>query len=123
MRHAVGKEFYESFMDVIYVQEWEDFDDFMRKYGPVSNPEAYRHTMTLCNLFQEVGVLWEQGAMGPELMWKHDSVNPIRVWEKMEPIIKEFRKRQNNPLFWASFENLANEIKKINEEKLQELKT
>jgi hypothetical protein len=109
--HAGGKDMAESFIDVIYNQEWEDFDDFMRKYGPVSNPEAYLHCISLCNYLQELGVL------------RHAGGNVIRVWEKMEPIIKEFRIRANDPLHWISFENFYNEVKKIQEEQLRELKT
>jgi len=121
--HAAGKEMNRSFIDVMYNQEWEDFDDFMRKYGPVSNPEAYLHCITVCNNLQEMGVLAEQEALDPEIIWRHSGMVVIRIWEKMEPIIREFRIRGNDPLHWVSFENFYNEMKKKNEEKLQELKT
>jgi len=120
MAQAWGKEWLDSYIDVIYNQEWDDFDDFMRKYGPISNPEAYRHCMTLGNWGQEAGILFEQQAMDPEIMWRHDGENITRIWEKLEPLVMEFRKRQNHPMFWESFENYYNELKKITEERLAE---
>ena len=82
-----SKEYYRSYLDFMYNQEWEDYDDFMRKYGPVSNPEAYLNYIHTLALMQQWGVLVEQKALDPHILYMHSGDNVFRIWEKVEPLI------------------------------------
>ena len=37
--------------------EWENYGDFMEKYGPESNPEAWSNLISMGQFFEGVGVL------------------------------------------------------------------
>jgi hypothetical protein len=41
MQHCQTKEWMLAYSDVMYNQEWGDFEEFWQKYGPHTNPEAY----------------------------------------------------------------------------------
>jgi hypothetical protein len=112
-QHTLNREFMLAYVDVIYNQEWEDYEDFMRKYGPESNPEAYASVVQVIELFQMIGLFVEQNALDIEIVNRHCGKVVVRVWEKVEPFVREFRIWTDNPMHWHSFEYLYHEMKKI----------
>jgi hypothetical protein len=102
-----------SYVDVVYNQEWEDYEDFMKKYGPKTNPEAYTSVVQVIELWQMIGMYVENNALDIEIVNKHSGRAAMRVWEKLEPFIRGFRVWTNNPLHWHSFEHLYEEMKKL----------
>lgn len=103
-------------------QEWEDFEDYMRKYGPSSNPEAFIKFLKIADVFQASGALVEGGVVDIKDVYNHSGSSIISAWEKMEPLIRGMRKLRNNPIIYPQFESLYGELVKYREE-LQELKT
>ncbi len=102
-------------------QEWEDFEEYMRKYGPSSNPEAYLKFLKIAYVFQASGALVEGGVIDIKDVYNNSGFSIIAAWEKMEPLIRGMRKRFNNPIIYPQFEFLYYELIKYREEH-QELK-
>lgn len=109
-----NKEWMSSLIDVVYNQKWEDYEDFMRKYGPETNPDAYASLQQVIEHYQMIGLFVEQKALDLDIVNRHHGKFTIRLWEKVEPYVIEHRKRYDNPMHWHSFEYLYNEIKKLN---------
>jgi len=83
--------------EIVDEWSWYDFDDFMKKYGPKANPEAWRGMMQACALWEHLGLLVRDGLIEPGFVWHWVGRQPIRLWDKLEPIIKEFRERHETP--------------------------
>jgi hypothetical protein len=96
-----------AYIDVMYGQEWADFEEFWRKYGPHTNPDAYTNFMMVAELMTEMGVFLEQNAIDPILLYKHNGPVAMRIWEKIEPVVRRLR-QQNIRLstVWMPFERL-----------------
>jgi hypothetical protein len=98
-------EFFENFTDIIG-WKWEDYDDFMEKYGPRTNPKAFDRLGSIGAFFEGIGVLSLVG----QLMSRHI----IMFWEKIAPISLEMRRRLKMPVdVWLEY--LYNEIKPMME--------
>lgn len=106
------REWLDSLIDVLYNQEWQDYDDFRRKYGPESNPEAYVGMIQVIEMFTMIGLYVEQEALDLDIVIKHNGRFALRLWEIVEPFVKEHRMRTGNPMHWHSFEYLVEEMKR-----------
>ena len=106
------KEFNKLLMDIMSNWEWEDFDDFMEKYGPETNLEACASFFTVLGFYDVVGVLLMRKQIDPTLVYNLMPASPVRFWEKMGTIIKEGRKSWWTPRFMPPSEYLANEMMK-----------
>lgn len=102
-----NKAWYLAYIDVVWNQEWSDFEEFWRKYGPLTNPDAYAHFVLVGELWNQFGVLVEQNVIDPDLLYKHNGPIIMRLWEIIEPAVKGLR-MQNKALSqtWMSFERL-----------------
>jgi hypothetical protein len=102
--------------------EYEDYDDFMNKYGPITNPEAFTYFMLKSMQMEGIGVMVKRGLLNIGLI--ADAVSGVIVddWEKVEPIVREYRVRESFPHFQEYHEYLYNEVKKYKGEH-PELKT
>ena len=77
--------------------EWDDFDDFMEKYGRESNPEASDSWLAVANFCEGLGVMIKNDLIEPSLVDDLESLTIVSNWEKFSPIIYETRKRYNYP--------------------------
>ena len=48
---------------------WNDYDDFMRKYGPESNAEEWMKFLSIAGLFEQIGVLAKHGSVDVKLIY------------------------------------------------------
>jgi len=106
----------------VLTAEFKDLDDYMKKYGPTTNIEAWASTESVTAFFEGVGVLLHNKLINLGLVDDLLS-SPIKyTWEKIEPLVKERRKRRKRPQIWEWFEYLYNEMQK-REQTLQPLTT
>ena len=91
--------------------QFADYDEYMEKYGPVENPEAFASWTSVAAFFQGLGVLVRKGLI--EIGLVNDFLGSVITdsWEAMSPAILESRKI-NQIIIWDEFEFLYNEIKK-----------
>ena len=110
-------EFYNKLADFL-TWDWKDYDDYMKKYGPKTNPKAWYSSGSVAAFFEGIGVLVYQNLIDVELVGELMSRHVIRFWEKMEPISKEMRRRLNLSRVDEKIEYLYDEMKK-REQRLQ----
>jgi hypothetical protein len=111
------KEFIESWIDVIYHQEYKDAEEWMSKYGPLKNPTATLKLFSVGIAYQTIGMLTREKLINPRLLLQENPWAVVETWGKMEPVVKELRKT-GDPRFWDSFEYLANQIKEYRAENM-----
>jgi hypothetical protein len=103
--------------------EWKDYGDFMEKYGPDTNPEAWSMLISMGQFFEGVGVLVKRGFIDPELVDDLLSGPIIQFWEKTGPFFLEMREVMGWPQAGEWLEYLYHVIKPIVADQHPELKT
>ena len=101
--------------------KWENYDDYINKYGPESNPEAYIMYRKVFGFFEGVGVLVRRRLIDPSLVDDLMSGAIVQYWERFESILLERRRRLNWPQVGEQIEYLYNEVKPIAERQRQQL--
>ncbi len=92
--------------------EWEDWDDYVRKYGSSNNPESYVLRFSMWVRLNGVGLLVKAGHI--DVGSVHDLMRQtiISQWEKWRDIIIRIREEYNMVGFCEGFEFIANEMVK-----------
>ena len=99
-----------------------DYDDFIEKYGPVSNPEAYAKINKVFWLFTEMGSLVYRGYITLRDVGDLMGATPIEVWRKWGPIIEGLRANIfSSKSGHLSFEYLAKNLLELRESGAWEL--
>jgi len=102
MAEAVGK-----FMTT----EYEDYNEFVKKYGPVLSEKPVPMAFYMVGMFFEgVGVLLHRKLVDIGIVADLFAVDIF--WEKMKPLAEGLRKEFNNPSVYEWGEYLYNELKK-----------
>ena len=101
--------------------KWENYDDYINKYGPESNPEAYIMYRKVFGFFEGVGVLVRRRLIDPSLVDDLMSGAIVQYWERFESILLERRRSLNWPQVGEQIEYLYNEVKPIAERQRQQL--
>jgi hypothetical protein len=105
------KEFNKLWVDVVFQQQFTSHGEWLGKYGPQVDPDAASTTFALLSLYNSVGFLLKEDLVDPELLFSY--VGPItifRAWRKLEPLVKGWREKNNDPTFFDAFEYLYNEM-------------
>lgn len=110
--HWSRTEFIHDLNEIIDKWEWTDYDDFKKK--GYFEPTEWAKLNSLGGFFEGLAVivrmkLIDINSLVSMGMW---SGYIIGLWEKIEPLVQEIRKRWNAPTMGAWIEWLANELKK-----------
>ena len=73
--------------------EYEDYDDYISKYGPDNNPDAYFRIGSLGTYFEGVGVLVKRKLVDPTIVDDLMSGRIIDFWEKQRSFALAYRER------------------------------
>ena len=84
---------------------WSDFDDFMKKYGQDSNPEAWKKFERQFMYWNIQGVLVRDGILSAETLFSWWGWVAREFWAKYEPIFVEYRRRYEIPPKGMMFED------------------
>jgi hypothetical protein len=98
---------------------WNDFDDFLRKYGPEANLEAWNKFQLQLSHWSMQGFLVRDGLLSAENIFSWWGWVPRSMWEKYEPIIVEYRRRFEAPpkgMMHGSFEDLYYAMLEVQDE-------
>jgi len=112
-----NREFAEQYSDILFRHQWKDFDDWLHKYGPMENPTDFSSWVSVCSYFEGVGVLVKRKLIDIDLVDDLLSTEIRWLWEKIEPIAKEYRAQYNRPQLWEYFEYFYKEMRKRDEKK------
>ena len=113
---ACSKEFVEAYQKISNIQ-FNDYDDFVEKYGSLYAEGPEQTAIIMCAMFMEgIGVLLHRKLVDIEAI---QELFPIESgWRKLEPVLIGTRKQQGTPGTYEWYEYLYNEMKK-REQKLQ----
>ena len=110
------------------VIEVEDYDSFVKKYGPMPGSEETESSQTWSDIdrigwfFNLMGFLVKERIVHIKLVDELLGYWVIKAWETIKPLVYGWRKQYNIPESFYWFENLYNEMKK-REQKLQSVNT
>jgi hypothetical protein len=91
--------------------EWKDYDDYMRKYGPGSDPELEVKRGMIGIYFESLGILLKRGLLDVSEIDDMMSGYVMGYWRKFEAVMLEFRRRNNRPEAAEHIEYLYNEVR------------
>jgi hypothetical protein len=106
-----SREFQKMYNDIMYKYQWVDYEDWLNRYGPDADPEAWASFNSVGYFFDGIGVLLNKGLIDIQLVDDLMSSAVIWLWEKTGPIVKERRRRRNRPQIWEWVEYLYYRIK------------
>ena len=100
-------------MEIVWKWAWRTFDEYLEKYGAKHEVAKLVHVLTY---FEGIGILVEQGLLGPKLVG--DMIGSIALygWDKMCLVIVEIRRRSNSPDLFVKTEYPNGEMLKHYEE-------
>jgi hypothetical protein len=81
-----------------YQWEWKNYDDFMGKYGPESNFEAFAALDSVGAYMEGIGVLVKEKLVDIRLVAILMKSTIMHFWEKLEPVVMELRKELDYPV-------------------------
>ena len=95
--------------------DWEDYDDYQRKYGPYTHPELAALMESQVSYFEGLGILVQDGMVDINIVYKIAGRRINQLWHQFEAVIKEIRKMARGPGsdYAESFEYLATEVIKL----------
>ena len=96
--------------------QWDDMQDFRRKYDSTNNPEAWSKRGHIWWSYTAIGHLLEKGLVDPELLY--DTLGPMMMlqWNKWKEVIYDTReeairrKAKGATDMFSGFEYLYNEM-------------
>jgi hypothetical protein len=97
----------------LLAMDWEDFDDFRKKYSVSVNPDNFSKRWQIWHMYNNMGYMLYQGIIDIETIY--NMIGPVSIlefWQKFKPIIIEQRKLYDEPYWFRWMEYLANEILK-----------
>ena len=97
--------------------EWADYNDFEMKYGSDNNPDNYAKRQVLWGQYDTIGLALKKGYVDRDLIFERLGNIPVVYWVKFGEVIKEIRRRYNQPLSLVNFEYLVEECIKYMQEK------
>jgi hypothetical protein len=103
----------ECMLQYAFVQslEWEDYDDFQKKYGRKQNPEAWAKLWSYLVKFDDIGLMVNRGVIDIKDLYELSGRSMPALWRKYQPIFEEDRKR-GDPTSMGWFEYLFDELYK-----------
>jgi hypothetical protein len=85
--------------------KFSDYDDFMSKYGPEVDSEAWTALNIVAMSLEGLGVLVHNGVISSTIVAQFVSNNVLSFWEKFGGFIVEYRRRtgQSMAMVWAEY--------------------
>jgi hypothetical protein len=93
--------------------EWEDYDDFERKYGSDNNPDNYIKRERIKNFFCSIGFLVRNRLVEAEKVYEVIGQGSIEFWIKFKDVYLKQRDIYNVPDYALDSEYLCTEMEKI----------
>ena len=97
----------------VHYRESKDYDEFERKYGSETNPEAYAMRISEWLWANSVGLMVENSLVDEDMFYDLYGSTIIMSWTRWEPIIKEQRIRIMGDNYLQYFETLADRMKQV----------
>lgn len=112
-------EMIKQYINVVYNQEYSNYEEWRDKYGPRVDPDAYSDYNYLTAVYQNIGYLVKSGVIDVETLAEQERPQSfVTLWKKIEPIVS-YHRNQFNPEAYASLEYLCKEMERLLEQRKQ----
>jgi hypothetical protein len=106
-------------IEIVLNAQFTDFEDWLAKYGPKSNPEVHAKFDSVLSYMEGLGSLIKRGLIDPSYVVELLGLEVLYTHQKYRPIIAGMRKA--NPTLYTDFDILYESVKKfIPEPKLED---
>jgi hypothetical protein len=109
----MDRAYWDKFEEIRTRWSWTDYSDFMSKYGPEANPDEWLNMDYTLYPFEQLGILMKQGIFDPQMMYDQVGGFIISLWEKLEPVLNEYRKRNDAGAFYEYTEDFYYVMKEM----------
>ena len=107
------QEFLENVLEVVGEWSWNDYEEFLTKYGPPKNRKEWAQFVYVSSFFDSMGKLLEDKITDVKLIPETLAVIAMAWWEKIEPIQADVAKRWRYSESLDSSRFLYEAIKKL----------
>jgi len=101
---------HDQLSEILVHWEWSDLDEFIEKYGPENNFEGYNTFSMVGTYFNGMGILVQEDLVDIHLVTRSFYSVVIPFWEKVAPLVREWRESINFPGLLRDTEYLYNEM-------------
>jgi hypothetical protein len=106
-------EFYNALNVVFTMTGFSTYDEFIKKYGRYTNPNAYANFLLVGWVLNNAGILLSENlADSNQIIQLYNPTTIVLFWEKFGFFAEGFRERNNYPDYWGPLESLYEEVKK-----------
>jgi len=113
--YMTEERFERAISEILWRWEWSGWDDYWEKYGPLKDPEANVTRRLARSYYVSLANLVRDGLVDIETIYELNPTGVTRYWEKIGPIAREFRRRNDYPGYLEPVEYLAGEMEKLRE--------
>ena len=97
----------------IWRWDWEDYDDFVSKYGGLNNPEEGAKYYTDWYWYNNIGLMLKSGLLDENMLYNLNGTSFIANYERWAELIKESRVRFHDEHYMEYYEYLADRMKHV----------
>jgi len=113
IQQMLTEDFLTKQMELTYM-EWEDYDDFEKRYGSDEHPENFVKRTLVFATYDSLGMLLLKGLADKEILYSSQIVSGvIFTWHKFREVLEVNRRLYSGADAWAGFEYLASEMLKL----------
>jgi len=94
----------------LYNMKWENYEDFEKKYGSITNPENFGKRSHAFYSLSIIGCLVKDGVISIERADASVGIIVTMLWSKYAEVIKEIRVHSGLPRYFDDFEYLYNRL-------------
>lgn len=103
-------EFLKSMSQILYVYNWDGFEDFNSKFSPEADLETSNKITSVLLLFEIIGGLIRQGFLDIKVIEEQVGVAFLPIWVKLGPVLMAEREYRGLPKLWNECEYLFNRL-------------
>jgi hypothetical protein len=111
----VDEKFLLDFATVLHY-EWEDWNDYRKKYNWYTNPEEWAKFMSLGAYYEWLGIMVKKGMINADDIYDYGGNACTMLWYKYREIVEEMRK-VDDPRHLHWWEYLVGEMERINDQR------
>ena len=104
-----SKDFWRDFVEIATLN-WQDIDDYMKRYDSSVNPESYSQRMNVWMAYDNMGYLLREGLVDKEILFNSAGIGSVNIWGRYKPIFDHYRITELGPKYMENFEYLASEM-------------
>jgi hypothetical protein len=103
-------EFQKLWYRIRFLEEWDNLEDYYKKFGPENNIDAFGEHGSLWQQYDGLGFLLKKKVIDLSFLDDSLKLSILVMWKKFETIIKDVRNRSGEPNLYSHFEFLVNEL-------------